>query len=109
MKAIHIFFIKIKELNFWQRLFSWGALKSLSYEAYQEYKILEDRFSTATATLDTYKERNNSLEQAHQHVLEQLREAKTTLRSEEHTSELQSRANLVCRLPLAKKQALVTG
>lgn len=83
MKAIHIFFIKIKELNFWQRLFSWGALKSLSYEAYQEYKILEDRFSTATATLDTYKERNNSLEQAHQHVLEQLREAKTTLAKHE--------------------------
>src|SRR5690606_41773251 len=26
-------------------------------------------------------------------------------RSEEHTSELQSRANLVCRLPLAKKTA----
>ena len=79
MKAIHIFFIKIKELSFWQRLFSWGPLRSLSYEAYQEYKIIEERFSTISTTLDSYKERNNSLEQAHHHAHEQLKEAKTSL------------------------------
>src|SRR5690554_7234741 len=31
------------------------------------------------------------------------------LRSEEHTSELQSRPHLVCRLPLAKKKSLRTN
>src|SRR2546430_6633001 len=31
-------------------------------------------------------------------------EARTALRSEEHTSELQSQSNLVCRLLLEKKQ-----
>ncbi len=79
MNAIHIFLIKIKELSFWQRLFSWGPLKSLSYEAYQEYKILEERFSTLTTSLDAYKERSKSLEQAHQHAQEQLHEVKTSL------------------------------
>src|SRR2546430_8935481 len=34
-----------------------------------------------------------------------LEELLTTLRSEEHTSELQSQSNLVCRLLLAKKNA----
>src|SRR5690606_41667787 len=34
------------------------------------------------------------------------RESLSTKRSEEHTSELQSRENLVCRLPLEKKKTL---
>src|SRR2546430_10744413 len=34
----------------------------------------------------------------------QAREAVATLRSEEHTSELQSQSNLVCRLLLEKKK-----
>src|SRR4030043_576830 len=33
-----------------------------------------------------------------------LKKQGATLRSEEHTSELQSRLHLVCRLPLEKKQ-----
>src|SRR2546430_4603157 len=40
-----------------------------------------------------------------QSVMEELRKAKETpgIRSEEHTSELQSQSNLVCRLLLEKK------
>src|SRR5690606_39640098 len=38
-----------------------------------------------------------------QHILDLLEEAGHRLRSEEHTSELQSRENLVCRLLLEKK------
>ena len=79
MNAINIFFIKIKELSFWQRVFSWASLKSLSYDAYQEYKFLEERQTTLTATLDAYKEKNKSLEQAHQHIQDQLHEAKKSL------------------------------
>src|SRR2546422_6914922 len=36
-----------------------------------------------------------------------IAEGKTTKRSEEHTSELQSRLHLVCRLLLDKKKALI--
>lgn len=79
MNAINIFFIKIKELSFWQRLFSWASLKSLSYDAYQEYKRLEERFATLATTLDAYKEKNKSLSLANQHLQEKLNETKTNI------------------------------
>src|SRR5207237_9006729 len=40
--------------------------------------------------------------------LDQLGDAVHLLRSEEHTSELQSHLNLVCRLPLEKKKQSVS-
>jgi len=34
------FFERVKSLNLWQRLFSWGSFKTLSYDAYSEYSQL---------------------------------------------------------------------
>jgi hypothetical protein len=39
---LRIFFERIKSLNFWQRVFYWSALKTLSYEAYEEFKSISD-------------------------------------------------------------------
>lgn len=36
------FFEKIKSLTFWKRVFSWNAVKVLSYEAYDEFRKLSD-------------------------------------------------------------------
>src|SRR2546430_12386983 len=44
------------------------------------------------------------IERGSTHISEQYR-----LRSEEHTSELQSQSNLVCRLLLEKKKGIATG
>jgi hypothetical protein len=40
------FFERIKSLNFWQRVFYWSTLKTLSYEAYEEFKNLSDTINT---------------------------------------------------------------
>src|SRR5690606_41330116 len=45
-----------------------------------------------------------SLEQAGRPTARVRRQAERSIRSEEHTSELQSRENLVCRLLLEKKK-----
>jgi hypothetical protein len=37
---LKLFFEKIKSLGFWQRVFYWSSLRSLSYEAYDEFKNL---------------------------------------------------------------------
>ncbi|MBA4321223.1 MAG: hypothetical protein C0408_00250 [Odoribacter sp.] len=37
---LRTFFERIKSLNFWQRVFYWSALKTLSYEAYEEFKSI---------------------------------------------------------------------
>src|SRR2546430_12558536 len=42
-----------------------------------------------------------------QGIIQKLQELKVPYRSEEHTSELQSQSNLVCRLLLEKKKALI--
>jgi len=58
MEKLSLFFTKIKELNFWQRLFSWGKVRILSYEALEEFANLKreiDQQRTATDQL------NNSL------------------------------------------------
>jgi hypothetical protein len=34
------FFEQVKALSFWQRLFRWSQFRSLSYEAYEEFKLL---------------------------------------------------------------------
>ena len=45
-EKLNFFFSKIREITFWQRLFSWRAVRNLSYEAYEEYKALEKSVAT---------------------------------------------------------------
>src|SRR5688572_32481460 len=47
---------------------------------------------------------SKSLRHRAQHVLSRLNQISSWSRSEEHTSELQSQSNLVCRLLLEKKK-----
>ncbi|MEO5777407.1 MAG: hypothetical protein ABIQ27_10905 [Flavobacterium sp.] len=41
MQKLSLFFIKIRELTFWNRLFAWRSIRSLSYEAFEEFRMLE--------------------------------------------------------------------
>jgi len=40
--SLKAFFERIKSLTFWNRLFSWNAIKGLSYEAYDEFSRLSE-------------------------------------------------------------------
>src|SRR5919109_2147810 len=39
------FFEQVKALTFWRRLFRWSQFRSLSYEAYEEFKFLLSQIS----------------------------------------------------------------
>ncbi|HUZ61867.1 MAG TPA: hypothetical protein VMU83_24025 [Hanamia sp.] len=41
MEKLSLFFSKIREITFWQRLFSWHSLRNLSYDAFEEFKSLQ--------------------------------------------------------------------
>lgn len=41
MEKLSLFFSKIKEITFWQRLFSWHSLRNLSYDAFEEFKSIQ--------------------------------------------------------------------
>lgn len=92
MNAINLFFTKIKELTFWQRLFTWSTIKSLSYDAYQEFRLLEERLNVQMQTLDAYKEKNQSLSMENQHAQERIIEAKNAVvKSESGVEKSQSK------------------
>ena len=56
-EKLNLFFSKIREITFWQRLFSWRAVRNLSYEAYEEYKALEKSTATALSHHDDLEKR----------------------------------------------------
>src|SRR2546429_1754287 len=63
------------------------------------------RLSSVVLRLPPLRERGDDLSRVAQALLERLaREHGLPVRSEEHTSELQSRLHLVCRLLLEKKK-----
>ena len=71
--------LKIKNINFIQRLFSWGALKSLSYEAFKEYRDLESSMSDLKEKLETSKNTLIALETEKASLLENKNDTGTNL------------------------------
>ncbi len=55
MDKLTLFFIKIKELKFWQRIFSWSSIRILSYEAYEQFKFLENKLNNQQSDLEEKK------------------------------------------------------
>ncbi len=40
MEKLNLFFDRIKDLSFWQRLFHWRIVRNLSFDAYEEFRTL---------------------------------------------------------------------
>ena len=55
MEKLNLFFSRIRELTFWQRLFSWRQVRNLSYDAFEEFKTLQKE-------LNNKKEQHDLLE-----------------------------------------------
>ena len=87
-EQLNLFFDKIKTITFWQRIFGWRIARSMSYDAYEEFKSLMALLSTKSTDLDTTKNsyellKNDSLhlQQDHNKIendLRQLQEKYTT-------------------------------
>jgi hypothetical protein len=54
MEKLNLFFTKIKEISFWQRIFSWKAIRLLSYDAYEEFKSLEAKWNEQKAKAEEF-------------------------------------------------------
>lgn len=61
-EKLNLFFDKIKNLTFWQRLFGWKALRSLSYDAYEEYSSMQALASYQTEAIHTADTKVSNLE-----------------------------------------------
>ncbi|MFC2116663.1 hypothetical protein ACFLTU_09310 [Bacteroidota bacterium] len=45
---LKLFFERIKSVGFWQRLFGWRSIKTLSYEAYEEFRRISGQIEDLT-------------------------------------------------------------
>lgn len=76
MERLNLFFSKIKELNFWQRLFGWSKVRSLSYDAFEEFKSLENEISRLNESLQIIKDELAEIKGDNKSLVTQLDEAK---------------------------------
>ena len=52
IEKLNLFFSKIREITFWQRLFYWRSVRNLSYDAFEEFKALEKNTSQIKSDFD---------------------------------------------------------
>ena len=64
------FFEQLKNLSLWQRLFRWSGFRSLSYEAYEEFRALLADLTEFSQELDTAKTDITVLKNDNQHLKE---------------------------------------
>jgi hypothetical protein len=57
MEKLNLFFARIKEITFWQRLFLWRSIRNLSFDAYEEFRTLSREMENARENADRLKNR----------------------------------------------------
>jgi len=86
-ERLNQFFEEVKTLTFWQRLFRWSRFRSLSYEAYEEFKALLSEAVRSVQELDTAKTDISILK----NDIEHLKRSQSTLENE--VNNLREKAN----------------
>lgn len=71
-EELNIFFSEIKSIGFWKRLFGWKKFRELSYEAYQQYKLLDIKLIQITEKLEETEQKIILLENDKHHFSEMM-------------------------------------
>lgn len=73
MEKLNLFFINIKELSFWQRIFSWAKIRTLSYDAFEEFKSFGKDLTTLNEDFDKLKTNFIKIETQNESLLGRVR------------------------------------
>ena len=87
MEKLNLFFNRIKEISFWQRIFFWGRIRALSYDAFKEFNQLEKEHSDYRNELDEHKAKCKDLEHDKERISDSLKASETTIIKQESTIE----------------------
>ena len=83
MEKLTLFFLKIKELTFLQRLFSWRSMRNLSYDAFEEFKSLQKELLIKNGQIDSLEKRSVQFETKNEGLLETIDQYENTFRKKE--------------------------
>ena len=88
-EKLNLFFSKIREITFWQRLFSWRAVRNLSYEAYEEYKGLDKNIAATQSEHDAVEKRLATITTQHEGLQSKLSQyEKAEIKKDSETASL---------------------
>lgn len=78
-EKLNLFFERIKTITFWQRVFGWKSLKSLSYEAYEEFKSLAGEADRISRELDQHSNTISNLKKDNEHLISNIESRDKTI------------------------------
>ena len=92
MEKLNLFFAQIKDMSFWQRLFHWGRIRSLSFDAWEEFRSLLKETGAARENSDTLKTRLSEISSRNETLAQRYRDLELlSARREAQIEELNAR------------------
>jgi uncharacterized coiled-coil protein SlyX len=74
MEKLNLFFDRIKDLSFWQRLFHWRNIRSLSFDAYEEFRAITRETEAGRESLSRLQNRMTEVSARNENLSQKVRE-----------------------------------
>jgi hypothetical protein len=76
---LKLFFERIKSAGFWQRLFGWRSIKTLSYDAYEEFRRISGQIDDLNKQIDAQKTITTDLEKKNEILGNRLEDSRVSI------------------------------
>jgi hypothetical protein len=76
---LKLFFERVKTAGFWHRIFAWRSIKTLSYDAYEEFRRISDRIEGLSSRIEEQKSRIAELEKKNEIQVNRLEDSRVTI------------------------------
>lgn len=74
MEKLNLFFAQIKDISFWQRLFHWRKIRTLSFDAYEEYRSFARELEANRENLEKVKNRLTDISTRNENLSQRVRD-----------------------------------
>ncbi len=92
MDKLNLFFSQIKDISFWQRLFHWRKIRTLSFDAYEEYRSFARELEASRENLEKVKNRLTDISARNENLAQRVRDAEIlSVRKDASLEELNGR------------------
>lgn len=94
MEKLNLFFTAIKELTFWQRIFSWAKVKILSYDAFEEFRSIEKNLANQKESFEELKIKFTEIKTKNDHLLDRVQDSdKLQIKKDNQIETLNTKVN----------------
>lgn len=92
MEKLNLFFAQIKDISFWQRLFHWRKVRSLSFDAHEEYRSLARELENGRKSADELRNRMTDISARNESMQQKISDLSTdSARKDARIEELNGR------------------